>query len=416
MIDLRVRPGSDAAVFGPNGETSPLDLLDVTLHCPDLHEPDPWPLYDWLREEAPLYRDANGLWHVSRYDDIVAVARDPATFTSVRGNRPLLPNDESFIHLDGDPHRKRRGVIRAFFAPPAIAKLETHVRDAVDALIDEVIEQGHCDFVRDISAPLPTRIICEMTGVPREHHDLVRSALDVFVRGGNGPTWVTDEVNEAFLTFGALHMEIADERRASPKDDLLSLWMNTPVDGELMTDDQTLWEHTMMLVGGSETSRNAISGGVLELARLTDQRAWLAAHPEDLATAAEESIRWVTPFVSMSRTTTHDAEFLGATIPEGDTVVMLYPPASRDPRKFPDPHRFDVRRVFTHRTIAFGTCPHVCLGEHLARLEVKVLLERLIARMPDWRVDGLPTWSQSCFVRGLTHLPLSFTPGERVRR
>src|SRR5690606_20493172 len=109
---LKLEERAVPTAFGPHGETEPLDLLDADLHCPDVHEPNPWPLYDWLREESPLYRDANGLWHVSRYDDVVAVHRDPETFSSRHGNRPLLPSDESFIHLDGDPHRKRRGLVR----------------------------------------------------------------------------------------------------------------------------------------------------------------------------------------------------------------------------------------------------------------------------------------------------------------
>jgi cytochrome P450 family 142 subfamily A polypeptide 1 len=415
-LDAHTEARSDErTIHGPNGETEPLDLLDVNLHCPDEHEPNPWPLYDWLREEAPLYQDRNGLWHVSRYDDIVHVARDPETFTSRMGNRPLLPNDESFIHLDGDIHKKRRGLVRSWFAPPAMRRLEAHVRDAVNELIDGFVERGHCDLVEDFAAPLPARIICEMTGIPAEQAEVVRHTLDVFGRGGNGPDWVTEEVNEAFLQFGSLHCELVDERRANPKDDLLSIWLHTPIDGELMTEDQVLWEHTMLMFGGSETTRNAVSGGALELARRPAERERLLADPSLIGNGAEEAIRWVSPFVSMARTVTRDAVLHGKVVREGEQVVMLYPPASRDPRKFAEPHRFDVGRSFANRTIAFGTGGHVCLGEHLARLEVRVAYEELLRRIPDWQQDGPGTWTRSCFVRGLTSLPVAFTPGRRER-
>lgn len=387
----------------------------IDLMHPDTHSGDPWPLYNWLREEAPVYWDPiNELWCVSRYDDIVAVAKNPKDFWSTEGNVPKMPADPSFINLDGKAHRDRRKLISALFQPKAIAKMEDHVREVVDSLIDEVIEQGHCEFVHDIAAPLPVKLIGEMTGIDAQWHPFVLEWLDEFVKGGNGPDHVTMEVNEAFINFGALHMEMVDERREEPKDDLLSIWVHAEIDGVPLDEDQLLFEHTMIMIGGSETSRNAMSGGVLSLAEHPEQRDFLAENPQWCTNAMEEATRWVTPFVRMSRTATRDCDLVGTPVRKGDEVIMLYPPANRDPRRWTDPETFDVRRDFKKtKNLAFGFGHHFCIGAWLARLEGQVVFEQMLKRMPDWRVAGETTYQHSSFVRGLTSLPLEFTPGAR---
>ena len=384
-----------------------LDLIDPQTHI------DAWPLYDWMREQAPAYRDKNGIVCVSRYDDIVAISRDPETFTSQEGNRPLLPADHSFIHLDGDAHRMRRGLVDRFFGGRAIHKMEQHLRDVTNALIDNVIESGSTEFVDDVAAPFPARIMCEMTGIPDEMADDVRAWLDVFIRGGNGPEYVDEATNDAFFSFGLLHMDLVEAQRAAPKDNLLQVWMDASVGGEKMNEDQLLFEHTMLMVGGSETSRNAITSGLYQLTKHPEQRKWLCEHPEGMNNAVEEIIRWATPFISMSRVATKDTQLHGEQIREGDTVLMLYPPANRDPRKFDDPHTFDIRRKFKKGQLAFGYGRHFCLGARLARAEVRVVLEEVIRRMPDWQLDGEPDWAISSFIQGITRMPLTFTPGTR---
>ena len=385
---------------------------EVDLIAPETHV-DPWPLYEWLREEAPCYQDSNGIWCVSRYDDIVAVSMDPETFTSTEGNRPLLPADHSFIHLDGDAHRMRRGLVDRFFGLRAVRKMDQHLRDVTNGLIDEIIETGRTDFVHDVAAPLPARIMCEMTGVPAEMSEEVRSWLDVFVKAGSGPDHVVEATNDAFFKFGLLHMDLVEMHRAEPQDDLLQVWIDAELDGEKMNEDQLLFEHTMLMVGGSETSRNAISSGMYALASRPEQRQWLLDNPDGMNNAVEEIVRWATPFISMSRTATRDVELHGQKIKEGDCVLLLYPAANRDPRKFDDPHTFNVRRKFKKGQLAFGYGRHFCLGARLARAEVKVVFEEVLRRMPDWQLDGEPTWALSSFIQGATKLPLTFTPGPR---
>lgn len=394
-----------------NPQVREIDLLD-----PDTHGPHAFETYEWLREHAPVYWDPhNELWCVSRYDDIIAVARDPDTFTSAGGTLPKMPPDPSFINLDGNKHRVRRNAVQHLFTARAVARLEDHVRDACHELLDRIIEAGSSDFVADVAAPLPMRIVGEMTGIPAEFHDDVRQWLDVFGHGGNGPLGVTEEVNEAFLLFGGLHLQMVEERMAEPRDDLLSLWLHTEFDGKKLDDEELLFEHTMLVFGGSETTRNVISGGMEMLARHPEQRAYLLEHPEGLANAVDEMVRWVTPFVRMARTLTRDTELHGVQLREGDEIIMLYPAANRDPSKFVDPYRFDVRRDFTHKPISFGYGRHFCLGAHLAKMEARVLLEAVLQRMPDYALAEDPVWARSSFFRGPTNLPITFTPGPRVR-
>jgi cytochrome P450 family 142 subfamily A polypeptide 1 len=394
----------------PYDANGPLDLMDL-----DLHTDDPYPVYAWLREHHPVYRDANGVWWVSRYDDVSRVALDPDTFTSRKGNRPLLPNDESFIHLDGKEHMARRGLIQNLFTPAAALMMQDHIREQTDELIDAVIEQGHCDFVEDIAARLPVRITAEMTGVPEMYWDDVRRWLDAFGEAGNGPGFVTEEVNEAFLNWGSLHMQLIDERRSNPEPDILTLWAQAHCQGVELTDDQLLWEHTMLTFGGLETTRNAMSSGLKVLLEHPEQLAWLKEHPEGMENAAEEILRWTMPFIAMSRHATRDTELRGMKIAADECVAMLWPAANRDPSKFEDPDAFNIRRSFKNRSLSFGVGRHVCLGAHLARMETKVCMEQVLARMPDIALDGEATKVRSCFISGYRAMPVRFTPGPRVR-
>lgn len=396
------------AADSPPYEFGAIDILEPTTHD------NPWPLYTWLREECPLYQDSNGVWVVSRYDDIVSISRDPDTYTSLNGNRPLLPADGSFIHLEGEAHKKRRDLVAEAFGPKAVARMEGHLRDIITGLIDAVIERGETEFVEELAAPLPARIMCEMTGIPLDRAEEVRGMLDAFILAGNGPAQLTEAVNEAFMQFGLLHMDLVEARKEAPTDDLLSLWVHARIDGKPMTEDQLLFEHTMMMVGGSETTRNAISGGIYELARHPEQRQWLIENPDGLPNAIEEIIRWTTPFVSMSRTATRDVAWGDHIIREGDCIKMLYPPANRDPRKFEDAHLFNVRRSFARPHLSFGFGRHFCLGARLARVETQVVLTELLRRMPDWSVVNEPVLASSSFIRGFKRLDLAFTPGPRL--
>jgi cytochrome P450 family 142 subfamily A polypeptide 1 len=387
----------------------------IDILCAETHAGDPFPTYAWLREQAPLYWDAkNELWVVSRYDDIVRVSRDVDTFTSAEGNRPNLPPDPSFINQDGARHRDYRGLIAKVFGGPSISAMEGHVDALVTRYLDDVIEDGRCELVQALAGRLPLRLIGELCGHDEADDPALQGWLDGFALAGCGPEWVTDERNEAFFGFAAYHEALVEARRADPKEDLISLWLAADGVGLPYEPDQLLFEHTMVTFGGSETTRNAIAGGVHALLEHPDQLAWLRAHPEGLPNAVEEIVRWVTPFVNMCRRVTRPVEMHGHSMLPGQCVLLLYPAANRDPRHFPDPDRFDIRRQFTSKILSFGYGPHFCLGAHLARLEIRLALRQILERLQDLELEQPPQMWQGSFVRGPKDLFVRFRPGTRV--
>lgn len=382
-----------------------VDILKIETHT------DAWETYRWLREEDPVYWDeTNELWVISRYDDVVAISRDPETWTSEEGNRAKLGKDASFIHMDGPEHLKRRGLIQKQFTKGACEHMEHGMRAMVRSLLQPALERGQAEFVEEIAAPFPLRVINRMLGNPPEMDAKLNYWLDVFTHGGNGPEYVTEEVQESYLDFAGYHYDLTEKRMEEPKEDLISLWLNAKIDGVPLDDEQVLFEHTMVLVGGSESTRNVMSGGLYQLITHPEQWDWLKAHPEDIPNAVEEMTRWVSPFVSMSRTVTRDVEFGGKQMKEGQELVMLYPAANRDPRAFDDPDTFNVRREFPKKPLAFGYGRHHCLGANLARLEIRIILEEVIAACSKVELAGEPTWRVSSFIRGPKTMPVRFIP------
>jgi cytochrome P450 family 142 subfamily A polypeptide 1 len=383
----------------------------VDLCLPESHD-DPWALYTWLREEAPVYWDPNNmLWYVSRYDDIIAIARDFETFTSSLGNRPHLPPDPSMIHQDGEQHTKQRALVSKGFTPRAMRKLEEDALHIVDELIEGFIDEGACEIVEDFAARLPMRLIGDMLGHPREDHDMLRHWVDKFLLGGHGVQYVDDSVNDAFAEFNDYHDRAVKKRRDEGfGDDLLSVWMNAEIDGERLTEDQLLFEHALLVTGGSETTRNAIAGGLEELVKHPDQWAYLRDDADAMPNAIEEIVRYVSPFIGMCRTVTRDVEFGGQKMETDQMVCMVYPPANRDPRHFDDPDTFDIRRNFRDKQIGFGYGSHFCLGANLARMEIRVALSALLRRIDNPRVAAGENvrWLTSSFVRGPKRFPLVF--------
>ena len=383
-----------------------IDLMDAAFHTYD-----PWEAYRWMREEAPLYFDEkNGIWAVSRYDDIVAVSKDQDTFTSLNGARPLVPPDPSMICQVGQQHALQRGIVAKGFTPKHVARLESYLRVVVREILDELMEKGGGEIVEDLAALIPMRAIGKLAGVPIADQASMLRWIDVFVKGGDGPQAITDEVDDAFYEFAEYHEEMVEKRRGCPADDLLSIWMDAEIEGEKLDDVQLLFEHVLLLVGGSETTRNAISGGLEAICANPDQWEWLAQNPGGIPNAAEEFIRWVSPFVNMSRTLTCDFEMHGRTMKDEQEIVMLYPAANRDPAHFDRPDVFDVRRNFRSPQISFGVGRHFCLGAALARQELAITLEELLPRIKNLHITPGEevVRRRSSFIRGLSKLPLSF--------
>ncbi len=387
------------------------DLLSL-----DVHTLDPEPIYEYLREEEPLYWDeTNQLWAVSRYEDVVFASRNTDIFSSGNGVVPGVSQedwpDEAMINLDGKEHTKQRALVSKGFTPRRINALEEHAREIVIELIDAIKSTGECDIVQDLAKPLPMRLIGEMLGYPREMHDEILSWTDVFTHAGCGPAHITDAVVEAFSNFSQYHFQLVEERKANPGNDLLSVWLHAELNGEKLGEEKLLFEHNLLLVGGSETTRNAISGGFLELINHPDQRQHLIDHPEAIPNAVEEIIRWSSPFVRMARTLTQDYHWHGKDMKEGQQILMLYPAANRDPRIFENPQTFDIHRSFERPSVSFGYGQHFCLGAALARLELRIMFEEVFKRIPDMQLKPgkEPLKHSSCFIRGFSSLPVVFT-------
>jgi len=398
--------------------------IDVNLLDGAFYAGDPYPVYARLRDEAPVYLDpVNHIWGISRYADVVEVEKHPARYSSAQGSRPRIVGDVSMINNDDPLHQNKRRLVARKFTPRSVKEHEDHVRGVVTELIDAVAGAGECDVVQALAAPLPARVIGEMLGFDRELWPkcLEWSEVTMYEGGQYNPDGserqTGDRTVHAVLEFAEATMAVIEARRAEPRGDLISAWVHSAVefpDGTVraMSDNEIVSEALLVLDGGAETTRTVIGSIVVELARRPDQRAQLAADPAILgATGVEEFIRWVSPILNMRRTATETHELHGQTIEAGDELLLMYSSANRDERVYTDPETFDVTREHNHH-VAFGFGTHFCLGASLARLEIRVMFEELLRRIPDWRLapGAEPTVVPSAFTRGYDSIPIEFTP------
>jgi cholest-4-en-3-one 26-monooxygenase len=378
---------------------------------------DPWHAYRWLRDEAPVYWDPiQKLWVISRYDDVLDVEKDAGRYSSSEGSRPLVDQreDMSMINMDGPGHQEQRRLVSGWFAPRAVRGRESHVRGIATGILDAVAPLGQCEAVEAIASRLPAIVISDLLGYPRELWERVRCwSEQTMVLSGQtspeGPPHVMHPgIPPVMREFAETTIELIQARRAEPRDDLISVWARTPGWDVRHILDETI----LVLDGGAETTRTVIGSMIRELAFQPDQRRILAERPGLLATTAvEEFIRWVSPILNMRRTATVDHDRHGQRIRAGDEVLLLYGAANRDPREFPDPDMLDVTRP-SNRHLAFGAGTHLCLGAHLARLEIRVLFEELLERMPNWVLacPGEPRIVPATFTRAYDRIRITFTP------
>jgi len=369
-------------------------------------------MYDHFLEHEPIYFDEkNQLWEVFRYDDIVTITRDTESFINAEGVRPGIPGDPAMLYQDGEQHKQQRALVSSGFTPRQMRKMEDRAREIVKELVDEMLDQDEVDLVEDLAAVLPVRLICDMLGTPDDKQESVREWIGAMIPGGQGPDYVTDEVNDAFAQFVMHHEEMVQARLAAgcTGSDILTIWMNAEINGQKLDESQLLFEHALLNAGGAETTRNAIAGGLERLSNDPKQYDALCEEPSFIPNAVEEIIRWVCPFVNMYRTAACDYELHGKVIKEGQQVGLTYAAANRDPRKFEDPHTFDIFRDFSKgaKHLSFGLGPHFCLGASLARLEVRLCLEEMTRRVKTIRIpEGRAVeYMSSSFTRGLAKFP-----------
>ena len=401
----------------------------ITLAEIDLFSPDnfvdgvPHHFYKVLRREAPVYRhpepDGPGFWALTKYEDIVTVSMDSATFSSWQGgtNIPDLPEDGlafiRMIMLNMDPpqHTKYRRLVSKGFTPKIVQAMEPHVRTIANDIIDRVAERGQCDFVTDIAAELPLQVILELMGVPVEDRYLVFEWSNRLIGFDDPDYQTTPEQGMVAATEMFMYAnQLAVDRKRSPQRDVISTLLQAEMDGEALTETEFDAFFVLLSVAGNETTRNLISGGMLALMEHPEERQKLLADPSLIVTAVDEMLRWVTPVMYFRRTVTKDTSIRGQQIRIGDKVVMYYGSGNRDEDVFPDGDVFDVsRNPNPHITFGPGGA-HFCLGASLARLEIRVMFEELLRRLPDIEPAGPVRRLRSNFIAGIKQMPVCFTP------
>jgi cholest-4-en-3-one 26-monooxygenase len=396
---------------------------DVDLVSGEFWARNPHDELTWMRANAPVYFDErNEVWAVTRYHDLKHVSRTPEIWSSAGGIRPDSPALPMMIDMDDPHHFQRRKLVNRGFTPRRVRDQEARVREVCDQIIDRVCEKGECDFVWDIAAPLPLIMIGDALGVaPEDRDDLMRWSDDM-LRGvtGMGPDDpAAVRAGEAFGEYATYASRVIEDRRAAPRDDLMSVLVHAEVDGDRLDHDEVVYESLLILIGGDETTRHVLSGGMFQLISHPDQWKALVDDRAKLGTAVEEVLRWVSPIKNMARTTTQDVELGGQTMAEGDTVLLVYPSANRDEDVFPDPFRFDIERE-PNEHVAFGFGSHFCLGNSLARLELTVMFDRLAERLPDITLaEGITDesqldWRVANFITGYERMPMTFTPSAKM--
>ncbi len=394
--------------------------------------------FTWLRKNNPISwnpgnEDLKGYWNLVRYEDVLYVSRHPEIFSSERGITSFEPrreedfsaassgNGKMLITMDPPRHVKLRRLVNKGFTPRAVNAMEPHIREITNQLLDDIAKRGKCDFVVEVSSLLPLAVISGMMGLEKSDWPLMFKLTNK-VLGQGDPEYQEDvpedqrgtsEAARITGNMGTMQMfgyfaQLLQERRANRKEDLISLIIDSEVDGEHLSDEDILWFCFLLILAGNETTRNGISGGLLALCEHPEEKAKLIANPALMDSAVEEMLRWVSPVTHMARIAMQDAEINGQPIAQGERVVMWYPAINRDEAIFPDGDVFNIQRS-PNEHLAFGIGEHFCLGAGFARLELKVMFEELFRRFPDIEMDGPAERLRSAFIGGIKHLPVRFT-------
>jgi cytochrome P450 family 142 subfamily A polypeptide 1 len=372
--------------------------------------------YRWMRANEPVFRDRNGLAAAATYQAVLDAERHPEVFSNTGGIRPDQPAMPYMIDMDDPQHLVRRKLVNAGFTRKQLMDKVAGIETLCDTLIDAVCERGECDFVRDIAAPLPMAVIGDMLGVlPQDRATLLKWSDDLVCGlSASADEAALQALMDAFAGYTGFAMESAAKRRAEPTSDLFSILVNAEVEGQRMSDDEIVFETLLILIGGDETTRHTLSGGVEQLLR-QDQWDPIVEDPALVPGAVEEMLRWTSPVKNMARTVLRDNEFHGTQLREGEKMLLMFESANFDESVFGDPENFRIdRNPNSHLAFGFGT--HFCLGNQLARLELSTMVRKLAERLPDLRLAGdsaLPLRPAN-FVSGLEEMPVMFTPTKRV--
>jgi methyl-branched lipid omega-hydroxylase len=371
--------------------------------------------------ETPFAEQGPGYYALVRYADVVEASRRPDVFCSGKGatSIPDLPAEfneyfGSMINIDDPRHARMRRIVSRAFSPRLIAKFEADVRVVAASIVDELLAIGPCDFVANVAARLPLKIICDMMGIPADQYDMVLANTNIILSGAD-PEFLTEDPDEAVVrllgagqALAELVTDLAAARVQAPAEDLVSALATANIDGEQLTSAELASFFILLVVAGNETTRTALSHALMLLTEYPDQRALLLADLESrLEGAVEEIVRHASPVLFMRRTLTRDYSMNGQDYREGDKTVLYYYSANRDEAVYANPERFDITRA-PNPHVGYGAPgPHYCLGAHLARRELTVMLRELLTRVPDITA-GQPDRLLSSFINGIKRLPCQF--------
>jgi cytochrome P450 family 142 subfamily A polypeptide 1 len=399
----------------PTDGTRPgVDLVDGRTYASrDFHD-----VLRWMRRHEPIYHDRkNDLWAVTRHADIMAVSKRSDLFRNGQGYRPDAAPVPHMIAMDRPEHMVRRNLVNRGFTPRRVANYEPRVREICTQILDDVAERGECEFVFDVAARLPLIVIGDLLGVEPEDYDRLLRWSDDLLRalGSQDPEKLAAQMRAAIEYREYCLRVVADRRARPPGEDLMSVLVHAEIDGARLDDDSLFMESLLILIGGDETTRHVISGGLDALLRHREQWRALRADTSGLPCAIEEMLRWVTPIQNMMRTVAEDARVGGRRFRAGDRLLMMYPSGNRDEAVFEDPFRFDITRDPNPHVAFGGRGAHHCLGSSLARLELRVMFEELLRRLPDLELassEPAPLRPAN-FVVGIEALPVRYSPTRR---
>jgi len=393
---------------------------------------DPYPFYAQLRAEAPVHLLEDGLWAVSRYDDVLAVLRDPTTFSSALGMGDLLKGGASprmrrlrpdrfgidlaslriLIATDPPDHTKLRRLAGKAFTPREVAALEPRIRQLCEAMVDELItasEDGRGDLVAQVAYPLPVTVIAELLGIPIERRDDFKRWSDALVGGLSG-TWDEAQAQASAIEMFVYFTEVVAERQARPGEDLISLLCVRAREGDDALNPMEIVAFcVLLLIAGNETTTNLIGNGMRALWAHPDEARRLRAHPGLASLAVEEALRYDAPVQALFRATTVDTELAGVSLPRHAPVMVMFGSANRDGAHFERPDQFVIDRS-PNDHLAFGSGIHLCLGAPLARLEGRIVAETMLERVRKIEPAGEPQFVDSFVLRGLSRLPVHCVP------
>ena len=376
--------------------------------------------FDLLREHEPVHWHPEpgdtGFWALTRHEDVRRVSHDWETFSSELGATFIPTQDEeslaqlnlSILNMDPPRHNRMRRLVSRAFTPRVIARLVEEIERRAEAVVDSVIDRGGCEFVEDIAAQVPVQMICEMIGLEGELWPRMFEISNDLIGSRDDPAYSGVDPKASSAEIYALCDAVAEDRRANPRDDLMTALVEAEVDGERLDNLELNLFFLTLVVAGNETTRNLINHSLVVLLEHPEQAQRLRDDPSLWDTAVEEMLRWGSSIHNFRRTATRDTEIRGVPIAAGDKVVLYYAAANRDPEVFEAPHTFDVGRTPNDHVAFGGGGVHYCLGANLARAEIRATMRQVVERLPGMQLAGEPERLRSDFVNGIKTMPVTW--------